>query len=437
MSLRKAGCMQMMSRHKRRAVLACIFTVCTVSACGRQQAASAEVSSVPVTLHVVTMFGGTDPNAPVYEQISEEFQKHHPEIVISDESGISSEQWKASVVARFSAGDEPDVLQFFTDATADQLVAMDKFVTLSEIRAAYPEYAADTYEWALSQVANSDGVERAVPTTGYWEGLYCNLELFEEYDIPLPTDWTSFADAVSRFREKKIIPVACALSSVPHYWMEYLLLYSAGTDLYTRTWTTVPQEYVNGLRMFQTLRQMGAFPEDADTISNEYAQTLFEDKKAAMILEGNWYLPAIRDQDHTTVIAFPGVPQQKAKAGTVVGGMTSGFYISRRAWNDPDKRDAAVAFVMANTDKDAVQRYWEHGGGSATAAVKVIRRQMATPLSESAERYIRSAPETVLSTDSRMAPRAYRELIAGILNVSDGSSPEQLLEKVTRLNGAH
>ena len=114
--------------------------------------------------------------------------------------------------------------------------------------------------------------------------------------------------------------------------------------------------------------------------------------------------------------------------------MTSGFYISRRAWNDPDKRDAAVAFVMANTGRDAVQRYWEHGGGSATAATKVVRRQTATPLSESAEQYVRSASETVLSTDSRMAPRAYRELIAGILNVSDGSSPEQLLEKVTRLN---
>lgn len=421
-------------RRELQAVLACTLTMCMICACTGQQEAPAGASSGPVTLHVVTMFGGTDPNAPVYEQISEEFQKSHPEIVISDESGISSEQWKASVAARFSAGDEPDVLQFFTDATADQLVAMDKFVTLSEIRAAYPEYAADTYEWALSQVANSDGVERAVPTTGYWEGLYCNKDLFEEYGIPLPTDWTSFADAVSRFREKKIIPVACALSSVPHYWMEYLLLYSAGTDVYSRNWETVPQEYVSGLQMFRTLRQMGAFPEDTDTISNEYAQSLFMDKKAAMILEGNWFLSAIRDQDHTTVIAFPGVPHQKAKAGTVVGGMTSGFYISRRAWNDPDKRDAAVAFVMANTGRDAVQRYWEHGGGSATAATKVVRRQTATPLSESAEQYVRSASETVLSTDSRMAPRAYRELIAGILNVSDGSSPEQLLEKVTRLN---
>ena len=48
-------------------------------------------------------------------------------------------------------------------------------VSIEDIRAEYPDYAADTLDSALQAAANTDGVERAVPTTGYWEGLYLSL----------------------------------------------------------------------------------------------------------------------------------------------------------------------------------------------------------------------------------------------------------------------
>ena len=77
------------------------------------------------------------------------------------------------VNADFSVGNEPDVIQFFTDATADTIIATDKLVSVEEIRAEYPDYAKDTLDSALAAAANTDGVQRAVPTTGYWEGLFC------------------------------------------------------------------------------------------------------------------------------------------------------------------------------------------------------------------------------------------------------------------------
>ena len=410
-----------------------------LSACaGPGDTAPADSSAVQdasgVKLRVVTMFGGTDSNAPVYERITKEFLDAHPEVSLEDDSGTSDEQWKASVAAAFSAGDEPDVLQFFTDATADQLVAMDKFVSIDQIRSAYPDYAADIYPWALQQVANSDGVERAVPTTGYWEGLYCNKELFEKYHIELPRDWASFEAAVKAFRQNGILPVACSLGNVPHYWMEYLLLYTEGADAYQQNWTKATPEQVQALSLFQTLRDMGAFPENTDTISNDYAQELFRTKQAAMILEGNWYLSAITDVQHTTVIPFPGVPQQNAADRTVVGGMTSGFYITKRAWKDPARQKAAVAFVRAHTSQAAVQKYWEYGGGITTAATRVTEQGSRSPLATAARNYMQGASQIVLSTDSRMAPRAYRELIAGITKVSSGASAAELAENVAGLN---
>ena len=221
-----------------------------------------------VTLKTVSMFGGTDPNAQVYQAINDELMAQYDYITIEDNSQSSDEEWKAAVNADFSVGNEPDVIQFFTDATADTIVATDKLVSIEEIRAEYPEYAKDTLDSALSAAANTDGVERAVPTTGYWEGLFCNKDLFDQYNLELPTDWDSLVTAIETFKENDIIPIACSLNNVPHYWIEFLMLYSSGVDEFTTIPTTAPGGCAEGLSLFKTLRDMGAFPADTDTVDD-------------------------------------------------------------------------------------------------------------------------------------------------------------------------
>lgn len=420
----------MRKKNKRLKAFLIPAALLLLTGCGKDEQDAKLQDMPPVTIRTVSMFGGTDPNTAVYEKIREQFQTQYPYITVDDESRAADEEWKSEVAADFCAGNEPDVLQFFTDATANQIVAMDKFVSIEEIREVYPEYAADTHEWALDQVTNRDGVRRAVPTTGFWEGLYCNVDLFEEYGIPLPDDWESFTHAIEIFESNGVVPIACSLTNVPHYWMEYFLLYSSGVEAYEKDFEAISQEWIDGLRMFRSLRGMLAFPRNTDTIDNDYARTLFINKKAAMILEGNWFLPAVEDQENTTVIAFPGSEDSPVRGNAVVGGMTSGFYITRRAWEDPDKRDAAVKYVMAQTSPEAVQAYWEHGGGITTTATDVEDTVERTPLAESARSYVESADVIVLSTDSRMEPDAYKTLISGIAGISTGGEPRALLQKV-------
>ncbi len=381
---------------------------------------ASEEGKKEVTLKTVSMFGGTDPNAEVYQAINDELMAQYDYITIEDNSQSSDEEWKAAVNADFSVGNEPDVIQFFTDATADTIVATDKLVSIEEIRAEYPEYAKDTLDSALSAAANTDGVERAVPTTGYWEGLFCNKDLFDQYNLELPTDWDSLVTAIETFKANGIIPIACSLNNVPHYWIEFLMLYSAGTEEFTQIPTTAPQGWTEGLSLFKTLRDMGAFPADTDTVDDAYTGQLFRDKKAAMQLDGSWYSGNITDTDNTVVIAFPGVPNQKAEANALIGGISSGFYITRKAWEDPDKRDAAVKFVMAHTSQAGVQRYWEATGAVSQAAVEVTPVDGATPFAESIAAYTSSASAIVAPTDARIGD-AYKTLVAQIVKVSTGA----------------
>ena len=388
-----------------------------------------------VILNTVSMFGGTDPNAKVYQEINQKIMNDNPDITIEDNSQASDEEWKAKVATDFASGNEPDVIQFFTDATANSIIATDKLMTLEDIQKEYPDYAKDTLDAALDAVTNTDGVKRAVPTTGYWEGLFCNKDLFEQYNVEIPTDWNSLVKAIEIFKENGIIPIACSLNNVPHYWVEFLMLYSAGEDLYTSVPEKAPEEWIKGLEVFKTLRDMGAFPEDTDTVDDAYIGQLFNDKKAAMQLDGNWRIGGITDQEDVVVVQFPGVEDQKATDGAIVGGISTGFYISKKAWEDPAKRDAAVKFVEAHTSKDGVTKYWVAGGAVGQAAVAVEPVNDMTALSVSALEYSTSAKSISSPTDSRIDPEAYKYIIANIVKISTGSAnAEDVLNEALRLN---
>lgn len=373
-----------------------------------------------VVLRTVSMFGGDDANMGTYQAICKEFMKENPNITIEDNSQPADEEWKTMVNTDFSVGNEPDVIQFFTDATADSIVATDKLVPIEEIRAEYPEYAAGIYDSALEAAKNTDGVLRAVPTTSYWEGLYCNKDLFDKYGLEIPTDWASLEHAIITFRNNGIIPIACSLNSVPHYWIEYLMLYSSGIEGYTIIPQTAPEDWSKGLALFQTLREMKAFPENTDTVDSSYTSQLFRDKKAAMQLDGSWFAASIEDTENTVVVGFPGVPEQKANPNTIVGGISSGFYITRKAWENPNKREAAVKFVMAQTCRDSIERYWEATGGVTKPVAELDCVVPENPFAESITAYTESAVEIVAPTDSRIGG-AYKTLVSKIVKISTGS----------------
>lgn len=388
-----------------------------------------EVLEKQVTLRTVSMYGGENKTAYIYRDINNQLMEKHSNLIIEDRSSSSNEEWKASVNADFAVGNEPDVIHFFTDATADMLVKTGKLVTIEEIRSVYPDYACDTLDTALEAAINRDGVLRAVPTSGYWEGLFCNKDLFDQYGVALPTDWESLVTAIETFKANGIVPIACSLNNVPHYWIEFLMLYSSGVEEFTQIPKSAPQGWAKGLDLIKELREMGAFPADTDVVDDVNVCRLFMDKKAAMQLSGSWYVADIEDTENTVVIAFPGVPEQKVEQNTMLAGISVGFYITRKAWEDPEKREMAVEFVMAHTCQESAQRYWESIGGASQATVEVTPIKDATPLAQSIADYINSASVIVSPTDSRIGD-AYKTLVANVVKVSKGlmSSEEAINE---------
>ncbi len=100
---------------------------------------------------------------------------------------------------------------------------------------------------------------------------------------------------------------------------------------------------------------------------------MFLDKEAAMLIDGSWRANGIAQEnwDNTIVMPFPAYSEDANPVATI-GGTSSGFYISRKAWDDETKRDAAVnllAFLTGEYGRE--QLGFLFGGELRNSAAKL------------------------------------------------------------------
>jgi raffinose/stachyose/melibiose transport system substrate-binding protein len=424
---------------KLLAFAASLAMIVAAAGCGTTPSPAATPAALPepvprkVTIRTVSMFGGTDPSAGAYQQLIRDFQARYPNVTVMDESATADETWKARVTTDFSSDNDPDVVFYFTGADAKQLIDNGKVMPLSAIQAEYPGYAGDIAPAAMSFMREADGNAYAVPVRGFWEGLFCNRDLFDRYGLKLPTTWDNLLKAITTFRAKGIIPISVSFSDVPHYWIEHLILAEGGiADHRVNPQGAYPESWETALGYFKTLYDMGAFPADVNATTNDIAGNLFKAKRAAMQLDGSWFMGGIPDQNNTVVVPFPATPAGKKAPSDIIAGFSSGFYISTKAWNDPAKRDAAVSFVMFMTGKDAIGLLTKDSGGPAA---KVEPAADLTNLQKSVLALTENAKETDMPIDSRMSKEAWTYFISMVGRVAAGkAAPADVLARVAALN---
>lgn len=303
-----------------------------------------------ITLYTASTFAGADTAAEAYVELLKAFEEETG-CIIEDNSATSDESWKTGILYDFAAGNEPDVLFFFA-ANADSTPILSRVVPIDEISAAYPEL-----ELTVNQaLAEADGRVYAIPVRPFWEGLFVNTDLFAQYGLELPTTWERLEKAIVTFREAGIVPIAVSFSDVPHYLAEMAILVSGPVEDHEARPASlgeVPESWYRGMKLIRHLQQLGAFAENAFATTEEMSSQLFRDKKAAMQIDGSWFANSIPEASMDTTIVMP-MPayDESADGSAFIGGTSMGFYLTRKAWEDPDKRDAAVQLLAWLTSKE-------------------------------------------------------------------------------------
>ena len=354
--------------------------------------APTEESSNPVTLNVVTTYAGEDTNAGLFQSYRDAWAKETGNTV-NDGSATSDETFKARVLADFETGAEPDVLFFFNGVDSNAFVESGKVVSIDEIREVYPDYAANMKDDMMG-ASPVDGKNYSVPVNGYWEGLYVNKAVLEAAGVEVPGadyTWDQFLEDCQKIVDAGYTPIAASLSTIPHYWFEFSIynylspathniLPETADDAHATAW-------VDGLSDIKDLYEKGFFPENTLSATDDETFQMFLDGKAAFLIDGSWktggIVNAFCDEDgniidqegldNFTVSYVPG--KNDRKATDIIGGLSSGYYITRKAWDDPEKRAAAVSFISYMTSDEVVS---EFAGVSATALVNGVQLDEST-----------------------------------------------------------
>lgn len=332
-----------------------------------------------VSLNVMTTFAGNDGNAGNYQTAVKDWETATGNKV-NDSSAVSDETVKARVASDFQMGSEPDVLFWFNGADANSFIEAGKVVTIDEIRAAYPEYASNMND-DLIAASLVDGKKYAVPVNGFWEAMFVNKTVLDAAGVAVPGadyTWDQFLADCEKIKAAGYSPIAAALGNVPHYWWEYSIFNHNTTANHTDVPETVDDErgqaWVAGLNDVKDLYEKEYFPKNTLSATDDDTFLMFTEGKAAFLIDGSWKVggivgacqsdpndPATIDQeklDQFTVTYVPGKGDRKAT--DLVGGLSMGYYITKKAWDDPDKRDAAVNFVEYMTSDEVVPVFAQH-----------------------------------------------------------------------------
>ena len=391
-----------------------------------------------VPLNVVTAYGGDDGNRKNFENAVKAYEESTGNKV-NDGSATSNEEWKAKVLTDFETGSEPDVLFFFTNADAEPFISAGKVVSIEEIRAEYPDYAGNMKDSMMAVAA--DGKQYAVPSSGYWENMFVNKKVLEDCGVAVPGPdytWEQFLADCETIKEAGYTPIACSLVEVPHYWFEFTVM-NNGTvenhlDVPAAADDAAAAKWAAGLNDIKALYEAGYFPANTLTASDAETVELFNSGEAAFLIDGSWkvgyFTENAEDLNDFAIAYVPGKGERSASEA--IGGISMGYFITTKAWNDPDKREAAVEFVSQLTSDEVLSTFVTT---EVTALVNGAKPEGLNPLQQSAADANANITAIAGAVQDSLTAEARGDLFGNVQNVVTGKmSAEDAVASAIALN---
>ena len=123
-----------------------------------------------------------------------------------------------------------------------------------------------------------------------------------------------------------------------------------------QTYEEVPASWLEAMSVIRELAEAGAFAENAGSTYESDSTDLFLNKQAAMQLDGSWLASSFTPEMMATMEVLP-MPLHNGKgcSDCYIGGVSMGFYLTRRAW-ESGRRDAAVALLADLTAEENIRR---------------------------------------------------------------------------------
>ena len=282
-------------------LLVMVTVISLLSGCGGKSAEKEDVETITVYLWSTSL----------YEKYAPYVQEQLPDINVEFVVGNNNLDFYKFLKEN---GGLPDIITCCRFSLHDASPLKDGLMDLSTTNAAGAVY--DSY---LSNFMNEDGSVNWVPVCADAHGFIVNKDLFEKYDIPLPTDYESFVSACQAF-DKVGIRGFTADYYYDYTCMETLQGLSASelSSVDGRRWRTTYSDPDNtkreGLdstiwpeafeRMEQFIKDTGLSMDDLDMNYDDIVE-MYQSGKLAMYFGSSFGVKMFQDQGiNTTFLPF-------------------------------------------------------------------------------------------------------------------------------------
>ncbi|MDR1563353.1 MAG: leucine-rich repeat domain-containing protein [Oscillospiraceae bacterium] len=297
------------------------------------------------------------------------------------------DNYRQDVITEFLSGDESDVLYYWMGDYAKPLIDADKLVSIEEIQQDYPNFIADHDINRIDAVGGkaADGKHYFVPSIGYSEALLYNKAVLDAAGVSVPdanTTYEQWVEDLKKVKDAGYTALATVFDPAEgiHYLWEYTSfnneLDASQHGAYTKD-AAEAAAFAAGLDDIKALYDNGLLSPDADTITNSDTFFALIDGNAAFFVGGSWSYNVWNE--NVGITYFPAKAGSNRKNTDAIGGISMGYAISRKAYEDPEKRAGVVALVQSLTSAEALLSFGEWRTYTLSASAVSNKTRAYTP----------------------------------------------------------
>lgn len=305
------------------------------------------------SLVVVTMFSGDDNHTSTFTSINKEYSEKY-DFSITDKSGnATGEGWQNTVVDLVNGKNSPDVVFFFSGAAIEPMKA--NLIKLADIKAEDADYGKN--------IVMDAGDDYGLAIKAGSQAIMYNSDYYEA------TDFATKASLMAAIADADKTPAVSG--DLPHYWLNHFMAYYLGYTEYaamngTKAYFTEAKIDLWAEALKNTLNDMRTigFKAQAENKNGNEATAFWEGTRSIAI-DGQWTASSVNAAAVKDKLKFVNFP--KADGATkdfYIGGVTTGWYITKSAWNNANKRQKAIDYVKMHTTDEALNKYCVAGGGA-------------------------------------------------------------------------
>ncbi|PLT28600.1 ABC transporter substrate-binding protein [Peribacillus deserti] len=292
-------------------------------------------------------WGGNPTEEKLLKQTLSDFEAKHPNIDVKLE--IITEQYMDVMKTRLIGGKGPDV--FYLDAfEAPGLIETGVIEPLDEY--VKKDFDVEDFEKPLLESFQVDGKTYGFPKDYSTLALFYNKKMLQDAGVEVPKTWDEFREAAKKLTKDKVYGYGVAPELARMFW----LAQSKGGDVVKDGKANfATKEVEEAIKPIIDMHNVDKSAVEPKEVGVTWGGEIFGQQKAAMVIEGNWAIPYLKD-------TFPDVDYGTAEIPAVGDKKSTMAYTVAYVMNAAsEKKEAAWELLSYLTGKEGMETWTSKG----------------------------------------------------------------------------